>query len=191
MTFDSVHDPTHLYFVTAATCGWKKLFNDPHYAQIVLNSLSWLRNEERLLLFAFVLMPSHFHVIIKPINRTIGETLDNFASFTAHALLHQLRADGRTKLLEFFQQQRRDRRHKHSIWQDVQAKNVFSVDFPAQKLEYIHQNPIARGQNPNMDRADYKYSSACFYDHGIEPVIKIDDIRGYLSNAAGDGGKSQ
>ena len=72
MTFDSRHDLTHLYFVTATVCGWKHLFADPTYADIVLGSLDWSRREGRMALFAFVLMPSHLHAIVKPEDRVIA-----------------------------------------------------------------------------------------------------------------------
>jgi hypothetical protein len=76
--------------------------------------------------------------------------------------------------------QRRDKRHKHSIWQDIQAKNVFSIKFLNQKMEYIHNNPVDKDWKLVDDRADYRYSSACFYDRNITPIIEIDDVRDYL-----------
>ena len=126
MTFDSWHVPDHFYFVTASICGWKHLFAETTYAEIVLDSLTWLRKEKRMELYAFVLMPSHLHAIVHPNNKTIGDLLQNFASFTAHAILHQLESDHRQDLIEFFHEQRRDQRHEHGIWQDVQAKNILA-----------------------------------------------------------------
>lgn len=179
-TFDSYHHPDHLYFVTAAICGWKPLFTQPIYADIVLNSLRWLRKEDRMLLFAFVLMPSHLHAIVKPKGRAIGELLQEFGSYTEHTILTQLRQDGNEELLAFFQSQRRDVRHQHSIWQDIQAKNIFSRRFLIQKLEYIHNNPTNKEWHLVEDRADYRYSSACFYDRAIIPIIEVDDVRDWL-----------
>jgi hypothetical protein len=43
MTFKPHHDPAHLYFITATVLGWKKLFNEPAYARIALDSLAWHR----------------------------------------------------------------------------------------------------------------------------------------------------
>ena len=74
MSFKPIHDPTHLYFVTATLLGWKHLFAEPQYAQIVLNSLAWHRDNGRLQLFAYVLMPSHLHAVLKPLGeRSISE----------------------------------------------------------------------------------------------------------------------
>ena len=80
MTFDSHQDTTHLYYITATICGWKNLFAESDYANIVLGSTDWLRCEGRMLLFAFVIMPSHLHVLVKPLDREIGDLLQNFGS---------------------------------------------------------------------------------------------------------------
>lgn len=180
MTFSSIHDIKHLYFVTASIVGWKHLFVEPRYAQIVLDSLVWLQNEKRIILFAFVIMPSHLHLILKPESKTIGEILNDFGSYTAHAILHQLRKDQQDEQLHFFHKQRRDARHEHSIWQDIQAKNIYSDKFLSQKLDYIHSNPVSKDWNLVDDRAEYHYSSACFYDRGITPVIPITNINEWL-----------
>ena len=180
MTFDSHQDSSHLYFITATLCGWKNLFTELGYAHIVLESLAWLRREGRMALYAFVLMPSHLHFLAMPRERTIGELLQNFGSFTAHAILKQLRQEKREELIQFFHKHRRDARHQHSIWQDMQAKNVYSREFLIQKLEYIHNNPVDTDGHPVEDRADYKFSSACFYDRGSNPVIEVDDVRVWL-----------
>jgi putative transposase len=181
MTFDSRHIPDHLYFITASIVGWKPLFSETAYIEIVLDSLSWLRQEKRMALYAFVIMPTHLHTVTLPLGRSIGELLQNFGSFTAHAILKKLREDNRKNLLEFFHAQRRDDSLEHSIWQDIQAKNIYSEKFLTQKIEYIHQNPVAKDWNLVQKRADYKYSSACFYDEDKQPIIEIDDIREYLS----------
>ena len=180
MTFSSFHDPNHLYFVTASICGWKHLFVEHKYIRIVLDSLLWLQNEKRMLLFVFVIMPSHLHLILKPENKEIAGILQDFGSFTAHTILHKLRDDKRTDLLKFFHEQRRDARHQHSIWQDIQAKNIYSHQFLSEKMEYIHSNPASKNWRLVKNRADYKYSSACFYDNGEVPIIPISDVNKWL-----------
>lgn len=70
-------------------------------------------------------------------------------------------------------------RHKtrHKIWRDIQAKNIYSLSFLEQKIEYIHANPCRKKWHLVDERADYKYSSACYYDRGEKPIIEIDDVR--------------
>jgi REP element-mobilizing transposase RayT len=180
MTFSSIHNINHLYFITASISGWKHLLAEPKYIKIVLDSLVWLQKEKRILLFAFVIMPSHLHMILKPENKTISNVLQDFGSYTAHAFLQELRKDKQDDLLTFFHKQRRDNRHEHSIWQDIQAKNIYSSEFLFQKMEYIHSNPVSKAWKLVDNRAEYKYTSACFYDKGIAPIIPITDINKWL-----------
>jgi hypothetical protein len=180
MTFDSQHIPDHLYFITASIVGWKPLFSETEFTEIVLNSFTWLRGENRMSLFAYVIMPTHLHAIVLPLDRSIGELLQNFGSFTAHKILKKLREDDQKELLDYFHAHRRDNSVEHSIWQDIQAKNIYTEKFLFQKMEYIHQNPVAKECNLVQDRAEYPYSSACYYDEGRQPVVEIDDIRDFL-----------
>ena len=180
MTFPSFHDPSHLYFVTASIIDWKNLFITPEYINIPLNSLAWMIRQKRILLFAFVIMPSHLHTILKPESDSIGEFVQQFGSFTAHEILQKLRTDSQNDLLDLFQQKKRDQRHEHSIWQDIQAKNIYSMNFLQQKMDYIHQNPVAKDWKLVEDRADYLYSSAGYYDLGRKPIIEITDINEWL-----------
>ena len=176
MTFPSVDEPDHLYFMTATIVGWRSLFIEPIYSKLILDSLTWLRSNARMLLFAFVIMPNHVHTIVKPVNLMIGELTQIFGSFTAHAILKQLRLEGRSKLLSYFHNHRRDKRHNYSIWQDIQAENIYSEWFLHQKFEYLHNNPLHHKRYSDIERADYPLSSACYYDRGEDPVIQIDDI---------------
>ena len=178
MTFKPYHDPTHLYFVTSTVLGWKHLFIEPAYAEIVLQSLDWHRCHGRWSLFAFVVMPNHAHFIVRPLDgQTISTVLQSFGSYTAHAILDQLRQDGRADLLAFFaQRQDCDASKEHQVWLPIEAKNVYSVGFLRQKVEYTHNNPVAKHWRLVEDRADYVYSSACFYDRGERPIIGVDDV---------------
>ena len=140
-----------------------------------------MQQQRRILLFAFVIRPSHLHAIIKPESDPIGEIIQQFGSFTAHEILKKLREHNQKELLEIFQQKKRDQRHEYSIWQDIQAKNIYSLDFLQQKMEYIHQNPVAKDWKLAGDRADYPYSSAGYYDHGRKSIIEITDINEWLT----------
>ncbi|MEW6718351.1 MAG: hypothetical protein AB1345_12740 [Chloroflexota bacterium] len=96
MSFKPLHIPDHLYFITYGLVEWLSLFSDPTYASIVLNSLDWHRKQKRILLFSFVIMPTHIHWICKPQDPyTINEALQSFASFTAHDILKELRKNRR------------------------------------------------------------------------------------------------
>jgi REP element-mobilizing transposase RayT len=182
MTFKPHHDPSHLYFLTATILGWRQILSEPAYAHSVLDSLHWHRPQGRWSLYAYVLMPNHLHALVKPEgDRTIYNLLQSFGSFTAHAILARLKSESRHDLLTFFaRRQDKDAHKEHQIWQPIQAKNVYSVAFLREKLDYIHNNPVAKQWRLVGDRANYAYSSVCFYDRGEAPVVEVDDVRVWL-----------
>jgi REP element-mobilizing transposase RayT len=177
MTFDSRNLPGQLYFITASVSGWQPVFAQSHYAWIPLHSLDWLRKQGRTRLYAFVIMPTHIHAVVQPTSTPIGRLLQDFGSFTAHKLIHDLQQDQNEVLLANFHEQNTDPRHQHRVWQDIQAKNIFTKEFLVQKLEYLHSNPINKDWHLVKERADYPYSSAGFYDRGAQPCIEVDDLR--------------
>jgi hypothetical protein len=55
------------------------------------------------------------------------------------------------------------------------------MDFLQQKMEYIHQNPVAKDWKLARDRSDYPYSSAGHYDYGRQSIIEITDMNEWLA----------
>lgn len=179
MKFSPAVDPTHLYFTTVAIAGHRSIFTDKALAWIVLDSWRWLRDQQRLLLYAFVVMPNHVHFIFRPLAPfDVHQVVAAFSSFTAHKLLRIFGQRGNGELLEYFAGQAcmsRDR--KHQFWNDPYVENVYSPAILIQKIEYIHNNPLNKGWHLVEERADYWASSACFYDRNVAPVIPVDDVR--------------
>jgi len=182
MTFRPRHHPGHLYFITATIRNWHHVFNHPPHATIILDSLQWHRVEQRWHLFAFVLMPNHLHAIVQPIgSHTISSTLQSFGSFTAHRLLEAAHDTNDARLLNSFAgRQDQDHAKQHQVWQPIQAKNIFTPEFLLEKLEYLHNNPVAKQWQLAGSRSEYPYSSACYYDEGRPPIIEVDDVRKFV-----------
>jgi putative transposase len=180
MPLDSYDEPGDSYFITASIINWIPLFDEDRYAQVILDGLSFFKAKKDILLFAFVIMPSHFHAIIKPVKLSIGKFLQSFGSLTAHKMIKMLQEDNRRDILDILHKNKRDKRSNYSFWQEIFTENIFTQKFLEQKLEYIHQNPVYTKEESFGDRSSYQYSSAGFYDQGAKPVIEIDDIRDYL-----------
>lgn len=179
MKFSPVIDPTHLYFATASIAGHRRIFTDKALAWIVLDSWRWLREHQRFLLYAFVVMPNHVHFVFQPIAPfDVHKVVASFTSFTAHQLLKAFERRGDRDHLAYFALQGADLRdRKHRIWNDPYVENIYSPAILIQKVEYIHNNPLNKGWHLVEERADYWASSACFYDRCIAPVIPVDDVR--------------
>ncbi|MEO7586236.1 MAG: hypothetical protein ABIS74_24810, partial [Ferruginibacter sp.] len=58
---------------------------------------------------------------------------------------------------------------KHEIWQrDSLGVEIYSVKVARQKLEYIHNNPVTGKWQLAKDYLSHRYSSARFYETGID-----------------------
>ena len=53
----------HPQFFTATILEWKYLLQIDKYKQIIIDTLEWLVMNNRVTIFAFVIMPNHFHVL--------------------------------------------------------------------------------------------------------------------------------
>ena len=171
------------YFLTATLVEWVPLFKQPCYANIVINSLSFLRSKEEMALFAYVVMPTHLHAIISPGCIGIAQIKQAFGSFTAHAIAKELIKEHRETELAIFENAVLDNQSKHRIWQKIDSKPILTEYVLRQELEYLHNNPTRKKWNLVEDRADYLYSSASFYDLGKPGKIELDDVRSLLSGS--------
>lgn len=179
MKYSSYTRKDGVYFITLPVYNWLKVFFLPQYANIVLDSLTWLRDKKFMKLYAFVLMPNHLHYIIEDLpNHTINEIVQKLDSFTGHKILELVRQENKIELIDNLKQNAtKDKDRKHRIWNDPLDKYVLNERMLWQKVEYIHNNPCQKGWYLVDGRADYKYSSACFYDRDEKPIIDIDDVR--------------
>ena len=180
MTFRPIHFKDHLYFVTGTIIRWTPIFTKNVYRNIVIDSLNWHINSQRMKLFAYVIMSNHLHWISLPIPpNTINDNLWSFSSYTAHEVLRTARINNDQRYLRLFSKYANDGK-AHKIWKNFQAKNIFNHEFLQQKMEYIHNNPLQKYDL--QQRAEYEYSSAKYYDEGQESIIQIEDIFEYVDN---------
>ena len=57
------HLDNPIQFYTATILEWKHLLKPDKYKQIIVNSLTFLVNEQRVKVFGFVIMSNHIHLI--------------------------------------------------------------------------------------------------------------------------------
>ena len=83
---------------------------------------------------------------------------------TAHLFLKELKANGNSKFYEVNQANK-----NHEIWQrDSLGVEIYSREIAKQKLDYIHFNPMMGKWKLSIDDLDYQFSSARFYETGID-----------------------
>ena len=84
--------------------------------------------------------------------------------YTAHVFLEQLKATGKSGLYQIHASNK-----KHEIWQgDSLGILLYNKKIAQQKLDYIHFNPVSGKWQLSKNDLDYYYSSARFYETGID-----------------------
>ncbi|MDQ0638509.1 hypothetical protein QF042_002074 [Pedobacter sp. W3I1] len=79
-------------------------------------------------------------------------------------------------ILKLFEVKESDR--KYRIWQrDSLAINMFNTNILEQKLDYIHNNPLQERWRLAENAEDYYWSSAKFYQTGIDDFNVLTDYR--------------
>ena len=82
--------------------------------------------------------------------------------------LQHLKANGNSKYYEV-----NEANKKHEIWQrDSLAIEIYSREVAKQKIDYIHFNPVTGKWQLAKDDLDYYFSSARFYETGIDLSIR-------------------
>ena len=152
-------------FFTATNLNWKKLLESDKYKLIVIDSLRFLVEKERIKLFSFVIMWNHMHLIWQ-----IQKFLDpksvqrDFLKYTAQKIKADLKKND-PLFLEDFRVDAKDR--KYQFWErNPLSKQLWNHGIFLQKLNYIHNNPVKAGIC--LLPEEYLYSSARFYETGID-----------------------
>ena len=156
-----------VYFWTITINQWYHLLNEEQHKMIIIDSLRWLCKNQLIEVYGYVIMPNHVHLLWNQLKMNGKELPKNsFEKFTAKALTVKIKQRGGA-----YQQQFAVTAHdrRHSIWQrDPLAIRVFSREMAAQKLEYIHFNPLQEHWRLCRRQEDYRFSSALFYEKGID-----------------------
>lgn len=155
-------DQTNLYFCTNTIVEWQCVFKEEKYFEIVLDSLKYCQQYKGLILFAYVIMLNHMHMLISYADgEDLSAIMRDFKRHTSTQIARELEHDNERLLLYVFREaaQRRRRTIKYKIWHDdFHPIAIFSDKWFEEKMDYIHNNPVKKGLV--MRPEDWKYSSA-------------------------------
>ena len=172
----SFMEKEEIYFWTATINKWQMLLEQDEFKDIIIDSLKFLSDKGIIDVFGFVIMPNHIHLIWR-INKNNGRESAHasFFNHTAHSFKKKLLNVQPNKLIRYaVSANNKD----YEFWKrDSLAVQLFSEDVAFQKLDYIHANPVSGRWNLAKDFCDYKYSTARFYQLGVNDFGFIKDLR--------------
>ncbi len=148
----------NLYFLTCTIHKWQPLLQEDNRKNILLESFSFLVQDKRMVIYAFVVLDNHFHLILEVIPpKSIDKIKHSLLSYTAKELLDTLSSEER----QVYEVQRNNK--SCEIWKpESLSVEITNPKFLKQKMDYLHKNVSRAG----LDESSYLYSSIPSYLSG-------------------------
>ncbi|MGH9432890.1 MAG: REP-associated tyrosine transposase [Terriglobia bacterium] len=162
-----IHADAAVYFLTYSIVEWLPVFVSEESCKIVTDSLSFCHDAKRLRVNAYVVMPTHLHLIVFDADwdvERLRRTLADFRKFTGRRLSDYCAGHAPRCFQETLQAQAVADRERR-FWQPSRhAEAIREERFWRQKIEYLHNNPCRKGLVCSPER--WRFSSAAWYISG-------------------------
>ncbi len=80
-------DLSQFYFITSKTYQNEKIFNDDNKIKLFLKCVKYLAKQKYFSLFAWVILPDHFHLLLEIIGKkNISQIMHDLKSYTANQI---------------------------------------------------------------------------------------------------------
>jgi REP element-mobilizing transposase RayT len=172
-----IHENNGVFFITFTCARWLPLFEITNGYNSVYKWFDYLK-EQRHHIVAYIIMPSHVHVVIAFSNSrsSINTIIGNGKRFMAYWLVAKLISMGKKELLtqmaSWVNNTEQMINKKHEVFEpSFERKECYSIQFMKQKTDYIHQNPCKAGMVPLPEH--YIHSSANIITPGSRADIRL------------------
>ena len=163
------HNAEGAYFVSFAVVEWIDVFTRNEYKDILLESLTFSQQNKGLEVYAWCIMTNHLHLVFKSVEEHKPENpLGDFKRFTSKKNVQVIidnPAESRKEwLLEQFKKaaDQSSNVKNYQFWRhDNKPIELWSNKVIAEKINYIHNNPVEKGLVFRPE--DYVYSSSRDY----------------------------
>ena len=173
-----IKDSQQLHFITMSTVQWVDALSPPFYKNIIVDSLNYCQKTKGLLLYAYVIMNNHIHIIASAHEGyTLSDIIRDFKKHTSKQLILAIQENPEESrknwMLWIFSSagKHNSNNKEYQFWQqDNHPIELSSNQMIDQRLDYIHQNPVKAGIVYEPEH--YVYSSASDYS-GFKGMVKI------------------
>lgn len=167
------------HFISFATVQWVDALSRPIYKDIIVDSLRYCQQEKGLILYAYVIMSNHVHIIASAKEGfKLTDILRDLKKFTSKQLFTAIednpQESRKSWMLWLFRSTGANNSNNQNIqvWQqDNRPIELSTPEMAKQRLDYLHNNPVAEGIV--FEAQHYVYSSAFDYSGG-KGFLKID-----------------
>ncbi|MDF3079295.1 MAG: transposase [Sphingobacteriaceae bacterium] len=177
-----VKDHDQIHFVTFTVVDWVDIFTRQIYKQVIADALNYCNQQKGFNIHAYCLMTNHLHLLISANHPfKLPDIIRDFKKHTNKKLIAEIQLEPESRrdwIMYRFQYHAKynNRIQDLKLWQDgYHAIECSDLNVLAQKLDYIHNNPVRTGIVAYPEH--YLYSSAQVYNGGKGPVtVEVLDI---------------
>ncbi|HEY3321872.1 MAG TPA: transposase [Planctomycetota bacterium] len=170
--------PGHAHFLTFTCYHGMPLLANELWSSWLGESMRAACNKHRFALWAYVFMPEHVHVLVRPgeENYDVSTWLKSVKSSVSKRVIEELKRK-RDPLLQQLEIASPVGAPRYRFWQDGPGydRNIFDIQSAAEKARYTHRNPVRRGLVDSPDA--WRWSSFRWIEQGqrdAEP-LRLDD----------------
>jgi putative transposase len=150
-----IEDRDRIFFVTT-NLARKVAPLIPEERELILIAIERQRLRADFLLFGYVVMPTHVHLLFSPQNRNLIQIMRDLKSKTGYAVAQRRNVPG-------------------PVWQERYFDTIIrQVRNFWQKLEYIHRNPVEAGLVSEPE--EWRWSSYRQYMKKTEGQVALDPV---------------
>lgn len=175
------HKPDGLYFVTFATVGWVDVFTRRDFKDVVVESLRFCQKEKGLLLFGWVIMSNHVHLIAEASEGfKLQDIIRDLKKFTSKQIIRAIEEhpgeSRREWMLKMFREAgaANSNNKGYQFWQQHNRPIELATNEMIERyVNYLHENPVKAGYVEHAE--DYLYCSAAAIA-GKPGLLKLEEF---------------
>jgi len=167
------------HFITSTVVGWVDALSRPEYKDIMVDSFKFCIDNKSLMLYAWVIMNNHFHIIASAGGDiALPDIIRDFKKFTSAKLMKAIKENPKESRKEWmlnmfsFVGRNNGNNDNAQFWQqDYHPIELNTSEKLQDRLNYLHENPVKAGIV--WEAQHYKYSSAIDYNTGNNALIPV------------------
>ena len=166
-----------MHFITITAIEWIDIFTKPEYFKVIISSLEFCRNNKGLLLYDYVIMSNHIHLIVRAKEAyKLSEIIRDFKRFTTKNILELLQKDNRRYIINLLENSyKRNKENNRQVWQrENYPETISSEKFYIEKSKYIQLNPVRKKYVELAEHWLYSSAKVRLFDES--GVIELDNL---------------
>lgn len=177
-----IRDQFAIHFLTFTVVGWVDVFTRKETKQIIVNSLKYCIEHKGLVIYGYVIMTNHIHLIVRCKDNGMGLSaiIRDFKKHTSKQIVKWVNTSSKESRREWmhmvfkYHAKLNSNNSEFQVWQqNSRPKEVVLPRFARQKLNYIHYNAVREGYVDLPE--DYAYSSyRAYFCEDREVLIEVE-----------------